>query len=99
MKKYGVIALVLVLTMSLCACGRKDDTATTVPTETTSRPTTQPTAAPTTETTIPMLDPTVDTNIPDPTVDHNSTEGMDGGMTDNTENTTPSARGRRGLMK
>lgn len=59
MKKAGMIALTLVLTLSLAACGRKNNNATT-PMSTQSA----------TETTIiPNIIPTMETNIPDPNVD------------------------------
>ena len=75
MKKISIIALILVLSLSLVACRRKNET---MPTETT------PTAtqAPTTADTTPQTDPTLDTNIPDPTVDSNSNQPED-----NTETT------------
>lgn len=97
MKKFGIIALTLVLTFALSACRRGDDKETTIPPETASRATT----VPTTIDTMPIIDPTIGTNIPDPTVDSNSTEGMTDGMTDgtvtgSTGDTTPSAR--NGIM-
>ena len=91
MKKLFTIALCLVLTFSLVACGcQAKDTMqpTTVPTTmpVTTAPTTVVTTAPTTAPTVPM-DPTVETNIPDPTVESNSTEGMDA-TTDSTGEST-----------
>ncbi|MBO5836541.1 MAG: hypothetical protein J6Q92_01460 [Oscillospiraceae bacterium] len=78
MKKISIIALMLVATLSLAACGRRDEPDTT--------PTT---TAPTTEMTIfPSTDPIIETNIPDPSVDTSMPDmtdmidGMDG--TDNT---------------
>lgn len=68
MKKIGIILTVIVLTLSLCACGRRDDT----PTETTPA-----TAAPTAAATIPTIDPTMGTNIPDPSVDSSMPDMMD----------------------
>ena len=59
MKKISIIALMLVLTMALAACGRTDNKETTPAT----------TAPITTTTTIPSMDPTLGTNIPDPSVD------------------------------
>lgn len=60
MKRLSIIALVLVLTLSLVACGRRDNGETSAPTTTT----------PSTDMTIiPHMDPTLDTNIPDPNVD------------------------------
>lgn len=78
MKKFGMIAIALILTFSLCACGRRDNNETTTPTVTTRPtvpPTTAPTTAPTTEPTMVPDLPDMDTNIPDPTVDSNSTNG------------------------
>lgn len=88
MKKLFTIVLSLVLTFSLAACGcqAKDKTQpSTVPSTapTTTAPTTAATTVPTTASTMPM-DPTVGTNIPDPTVDANSTEGTNS-ITDSTE--------------
>ena len=69
MKKLIIAVLVLVLSVSLAACGRKDqDMATT------------PSTTPQT-TDMPFIpDPTLDTNIPDPSVDTQMpiyTEGTD----------------------
>ena len=61
MKKYITLALAAALALTLCACGRKDKT-----------PTTDTQVTNDTLTTLP--DVTMDTNIPDPTVDSNSTE-------------------------
>lgn len=75
MKKLFVIALALALTLSMGACGRRKQT----PTEATRD--TAPITVPTTPT---MTMPT--SNIPDPTVDSNSTMGTDG-ATDGTAGT------------
>ena len=64
MKKYTIVLMILAMAISLFACGKKDMISTT--------PTTTPTV--TTTPTSPSTDPTMDTNIPDPTVDSNSTE-------------------------
>ena len=85
MKKLFTIALALVLTFALVACGcqaKEPVRPTTVPT---TMPTTAPSTAPATtapttlptETTEPIMDPTMETNIPDPEVDYNSTEATD----------------------
>lgn len=66
MKKFTVIALVLVLTVSLAACGRRRNE----PTETT-RDTTPITVPTVPDMTMPS------SNIPDPTVDSNSTTATD----------------------
>ena len=59
MKKISIIALMLILCLSLAACGRRNEPDTT--------PTT---TAPTSEATIfPSTDPIIETNIPDPSVD------------------------------
>ena len=81
MKKYSMIALILVLTVSLCACGRRNkESVVTNPTVTTPAVTTAPTK--------PATEPTLETNIPDPEVDHNST--MPGGVTTDPDNGTHS---------
>lgn len=66
MKKFGIIALVLVLTLFLYACSRRNNTKEPM------APTTVPTEAPTITPVIPETDPTMDTNIPDPEVNGNS---------------------------
>ena len=63
MKKIGLIIMVMSLALSLLACSRKQDPTVT-------QPSTQP--APTVPT-VPQIDPTMGTNIPDPTVNDNST--------------------------
>lgn len=64
MKKVSLFMLILMLTVSLAACGRKD---TPPETETTTTPTTEPITVPT------LPDMTMPSeNIPDPTVDSNS---------------------------
>ena len=59
MKKIALIALVVILALSLVACGRKDDN-TTIPT--------------TDRNPLPSTTPTTATNIPDPEVNDNSTD-------------------------
>ena len=71
MKKFSLITLILVLTISMCACGRANVTPTV--------PSTTPVAPQATVPDRPTTDPTTATNIPDPEVNPNST--MPGGMT------------------
>ena len=82
MKKFCALILALILTVTLCACGRrKDDTPTEKLPPVTTEPATMPpattepaTTAPTVVPDIPELEP----NSPDPTVDSNSTDdGID----------------------
>lgn len=89
MKRIVIIALVLVLACSIAACGcqnSSDMNNTTATTKATTNPTTEPMIDPT------ILDPTFETNIPDSTVNENSTGHT--GTTDSTENTN--ARTRKG---
>lgn len=95
MKRFSIIALVLVLAISLAACGRRNNNET---------------SAPSTDVTIlPDINPTIDTNIPDPDVNTsmpmytdgtNSTDGF--GNTDgsngsgNAENGGSAAGGMQG---
>ena len=81
MKKYGIIATVLALALSLSACGRRNNQETT---PNTMAPTIIP---PTTILDPTIMDPTLDTNVPDPNVDNHST--------DSTDNTV--ARSRTGM--
>ncbi len=94
MKKFGMLALTVILVLSLCACGRRDNrNPTTEPTTiapTTTPATTAPatTAPATTEAPTVMPDiPDMETNIPDPTVNDNSTDGT-------TDTTQENARSR-----
>lgn len=65
MKKFSIIALILVLTVSFCACGRKNkEPITTTPPVATPAPT-NPESFDNT--------PNMETNIPDPEVNPNST--------------------------
>ena len=66
MKKYGIIALVLILVFALAACGRrnKEQDDTTPGTETNESTDTDPTIPDPT-----IMDPLPETNIPDPNVD------------------------------
>lgn len=91
MKKFSIIALALVLTLSLAACGKKNN-------ETTTPTTTQPS---TDMTVFPDIDPTFETNIPDPNVDTSMPMYTDGtNSTDSTDNTdttdSANSRSRRG---
>lgn len=57
MKKFTVIAFVLVLTLGLfTGCGRNDDNMTTATTPSTTRPATTPSTQATTGTTMPGMD-------------------------------------------
>ena len=71
MKKFCIFALILVLTLSMCACGRSGTTP--------GVPSTTPVAPQPTVPEKPIPDPTTATNIPDPEVNSNST--MPGGIT------------------
>lgn len=71
MKRISIIAFVLVLTLSLAACGRRNDTNTSQPS--------------TDATILPDMDATIDTNIPDPSVDSSMPMYTDG--TDSTDST------------
>ena len=83
MKKVTIFALILVLACSMAACGcQKNNNMgdnTTNTTKATTAPTTQPMIDPT------ILDPTFETNIPDSTVNGNSTDKNN--MTDPTHGT------------
>ncbi len=73
MKKLGIFALVLVLTVTIAGCRRKEE----------------PNKEPNTTTTLPAtsnMDPIIETNIPDPNVDTSMPDGF--GTTDNSQNTT-----------
>ena len=80
MKKIALIALVLILALSICACGRSNRNETTAST-----------TPSTTMDIIPGIDPTITTNIPDPSVNSTMPMYTDGtdvtdhtGITDNT---------------
>lgn len=77
MKKYGIIALILILALSLAACGRRNNEATSTPT------TTGASVIPGIDPTI--MDPTIGTNIPDPSVDTSMPDFTD--HTDSTDTT------------
>lgn len=80
MKRLSMIALVFVLTASLCGCSRKQEPAPTTPQNNTQPSTMAPTV-------MPEIDPTLDTNIPDPTVNENS-QGMGDMEEDSTDSTS-----------
>ena len=82
MKQFFAIALALVLTIGLCACGRRpaETMPTTLPTTV---PTTTAATAPATHTTLPSMDTTLETNIPDPSVDTSMPDATDILPTDN----------------
>ena len=84
MKKFAVIAVALAMVLSFSACGRNKNQPTTPSRDT------QPITVPT------MPDMTMpSTNIPDPTVDSNSTMPTgDTGSTGSTNTTTGTAANR-----
>lgn len=86
MKKPYIFAIAVLMALSLCACRSGNNNATSVPTtQATSRPTTAPTTAPT----VPSTNFSEATNIPDPTVDSNSTDntmGSTGGSSETNGN-------------
>ena len=77
MKKYAYIALALTLCLGMGACSMRRDNATANTTNSATEPSV-------------VTLPTLETNIPDPTVDGNSTEdgGLMGQITETTEETT-----------
>ena len=80
MKKCIAILLAALLTLSLAACRRNAEETT---------PTTDPITIPLPETTIPTITmPSMGPNIPDPTVNDNSTNDTE----NPTETTVPQAR-------
>ena len=94
MKRIGIIATILVLAVSLCACRRKENIR---PTETMPAITEPPTSP----TVLPQMDPTMETNIPDPSVEattHNEETTANNEATDTTDGTGETgdmSRGRR----
>ncbi len=74
MKKITIVLLIVVIALSICACGRSDRDETSIPTQP-SNPINI----------MPSMDPTIDTNIPDPDV--NSTMPMYTDGTDATNST------------
>jgi len=89
MKKITVFALILALIFSLSACGRRREEKETTPAQTTA-PTTAPTTEPITVPTLPDMTMPSE-NIPDPTVDSNSTTPTDG---ENSNDTTDATENR-----
>ena len=96
MKKIGIIVLTVILVGSLCACGRRDNENPTTESATTTPTTVPATTAPATTapTVIPDI-PEVETNIPDPTVNNNSTEDATG-STGATQENAQSGSGNQG---
>lgn len=94
MKKFSLLLVAAMIAVSLCACGKKEQT----PAVTTPAATTPTAAAPTEEMTLPTIDPTAGTNIPDPEVDPNSTADMSDPSEDTRqeENSTKGATRSRG---
>ena len=77
MKKLCIIALALILTLSLAACGRKNKNETNNTTPSTNN------------SVMPSTDPTKGTNVPDPDVEGavpDGTNGMDDIIDDMTDN-------------
>ena len=62
MKKFVLIALVFVLTLSLTACFRRKNDETTAPTTSTEATTTAPAIDPTVTLPLPTMDPTTDSS-------------------------------------
>mgnify|MGYP003552624890 CR=1 FL=1 len=95
MKKFTTIALVLVLTLSLCSCGRRGNNDTTASTGAT---TTAPTILP-----MPSTNATLDT-VPETTVPHTThsttagTDGTDGTIGEGTQGATDGTGARRRSM-
>ena len=85
MKKIALIALIAILVLSLVACGRRNNAATTPSTtESSPVPGIDPTIMdPTFETNIP--DPSVDTRMPDFTTDMEPTDFTENSVTQNTQ--------------
>lgn len=87
MKKLASFALATILVFALVACGRRDDTADQTPMDDATNPTTD---------IVPDIaddginTPEDDTNIPDPSVNDNSTNN-DTGIVDGTEEMIPEA--------
>ena len=80
MKKFGIFALAVILALSAAGCGKRDN----------KNPTTTPSTAPaTTAPTVMPEIPEIETNIPDPTVNDNSTGDSTDmtGTTDATDST------------
>lgn len=92
MKKQGLIAVLFALCLTLSACGCNSTTAGD-PTNGTTANTTPSSSA----TTAPTTNPTMATNIPDPTVDSNSTE--DGGLMGTDDATGSATDGTNGAAR
>ena len=75
MKRTAVFALILTLIFCLSACGGRQEERDTTP-NTTNAPATEPTSEPITVPTLPDMTMPSE-NIPDPTVDSNSTQPSD----------------------
>ena len=100
MKQLFAIAMTLVLTCTLCACGKKNEEtqpSTTLPIMTQS----------TTSTTAPAMDPSMETNVPDPSVDTSTPDmtdllpsdgsnGSNGGSGDSSNNGSNGGNGSSG---
>lgn len=95
MKKLCVALTLIILAMSVCACGREtQQPAATIPSATT------PATTPSEDMTLPTIDPTMGTNIPDPEVDPNSTMDMtDPSANDNSNTPTENNENARGDLR
>lgn len=92
MKKYTMIALVLIVALSLCACRMGSDQETIPNDNTTTEPRATDPTTPATDPTIidpTIIDPTIAPNVPDPSVDDDHLIDP----TDGSES-TPDVRGR-----
>lgn len=91
MKKFGVLMLAIIVIFSMSGCrGRKHEQE-TMPTSGPTVPTTQPQTAPTN----PATNPTLETNIPDPTVNDNSTDQTED-VTENNNSQEPAGSSESG---
>ena len=94
MKKFTIIALVLVVALGLCACRMGSNNETTPSENTTTQPQATDPTTPATDPTIidpTIIDPTIAPNVPDPSVDENHLIDPTGGAEG-----TPDVRGRLG---
>lgn len=92
MKRFSIFVLVIMLALSLAACGKKNNNNTTAPSSTT------PTAG---SSILPETEPTMGTNIPDDNVNDNSTgnaaDSMDGTTVPTNDNSTNADNSTSGM--
>lgn len=94
MKKIGIITMVVMLALAAAGCGCTNSSMPETTPSTTPATTAPATTAPATTAPTDMPDiPEFETNIPDPTVNDNSTENTTG-MPDTTDATQDNARSR-----